>query len=80
MLAPVGKRILVRPLEEKHATLIITTKKPSKFVVISIGDEVTKVINGDIVYLEKNYGVDIEHDNEKFIVVDESSVLVKIME
>lgn len=78
MLTPVAKRILVQPLEDKRATLLITNQKPKKFTVIAIGDEVTKVKPGNAVYLEKNHGAEIEHEAEKYIVVDESSILAKL--
>ena len=78
MLTPVAKRILIKPVEQKHEKLILTNQKPSQFTVIAIGDEVTKVKPGNIVYLEKHYGVEIEHESEKYSVIDESSILAKL--
>lgn len=78
MLTPVGKRIIIKPIEEKHGTLIVTNKKPSQYTVISIGDEVTKVAPGNIIYLEKHYGIEIDYEGEKFLVIDEASILAKI--
>jgi len=78
MLMPVAKRVLIKPIENEGGKIILTHQKPSKFTVIAIGDEVTKVKTGDIVYLEKHYGVEIEHENEKFQVIDESTILAKI--
>lgn len=78
MLTPVAKRIIIKPIEVKHGTLLLTNQKPTQFNVISIGDEVTKVKPGNIVYLEKHYGVEIDHENEKYLVIDESSILAKI--
>jgi chaperonin GroES len=77
MLIPLAKRIIVKPLEVK-GTLIITNAKPTQYHVIAIGDEVTKVQPGNIVYLEKHYGVEIEHEKEKYLVIDESSILAKM--
>jgi chaperonin GroES len=79
MLTPVGKRIIIKPIETKHGTIFITNQKPSQYQVISIGDEVTKVSQGNIIYLEKHYGIEIEHEGEKFLVIDESSILAKIV-
>lgn len=79
MLTPIAKRILIKPVEVKHGTLIVHNQKPSKFTVISCGDEVTKVKPGDVIFLEKHYGVEIEHDDEKFQVIDESSILAKVV-
>jgi chaperonin GroES len=78
ILIPVGKRILVKPFEEKHGTLIVTNRKPTKFHVIAIGDEVTKVKPENIIFLEKHFGVEIDHENEKYLMIDESSILAKI--
>lgn len=78
MLTPVGKRIIVKPIEVKAGTLIITNAKPAQYHVVSVGDEVTKVRPGDTIYLEKHYGAEIEHEKEKFLVIDESSILAKL--
>lgn len=78
MLMPIAKRIIIKPVEAKTGTLILTNPKHSQFHVIAIGDEVTKVKLGDIIYLEKHYGVEIEHEKEKFLVIDENSILAKI--
>jgi chaperonin GroES len=78
MLTPIGKRIIVKPVEAKTGALIITTTKPTQFDVLAIGDEVTKVKVGNIIYLEKHYGAEIEHEKEKFLVIEESSILAKL--
>lgn len=78
MLTPIGKRLLVKPIETKYGNLILTNQKHIQFNVISIGDEVTKVKVGNIIYMDKHYGVEIEHEKEKFLVVDESSILAKL--
>lgn len=79
MLMPVAKRIIIQPIEVKHGTLIVNNQKPTQFKVIAIGDEVTKVSPGNIVYLEKHYGVEVDHENQKYLVIDESSILAKIL-
>jgi len=78
MLTPVGKRILVKPVEVKHGNLIVSGQKPTQFHVITIGDEVTKVKSGDTIYMDKHYGAEIEHEKEKYLVIDESSILAKL--
>lgn len=78
MLTPVGKRIIVKPVEVKAGALLLTNQKPTQFLVISIGDEVTKTKAGDTIYLEKHYGAEIEHEKEKYLVIDESSILAKL--
>ena len=78
MLTPVAKRVIIQPIEVKHEKLILTHQKPSQFRVVSVGDEVTKVKPLDIIYLEKHYGVEIEYEEQKFLVIDEASILAKI--
>lgn len=79
MLTPIAKRILIKPIEEQAGTIIVQNAKPKKFTVLAIGDEVTKVKPGDVIFLEKHYGIEIEHNKDKFIVIDESSILAKII-
>lgn len=78
MLTPVGTRIIVKPVEVKHGTLIVTNQRHTQFFVISIGDEVTKVKPGNTVYMDKHYGAEIEHEKEKFLIIEESSILAKL--
>lgn len=78
MLTPIAKRLLVQGVEEKHGTLILSNQKFKKFVVRAIGDEITKVQVGNVIFLEKHYGVEIEDGNEKFLVIDESCILAKL--
>ena len=77
MLTPIGKRILVKPEEETQQIIVVNTK-PKRFSIISIGDEVTKVKPGQIVYLDKYSGAEIEHEKEKFMVIEEYQILAKI--
>lgn len=78
MLTPLGKRILVKPVEAKQGTLLIANQKPTQFNVVAIGDEVTKVKTGDIIYLDKHYGAEIEHEKEKFLVITEETILARL--
>lgn len=78
MLTPIAKRVIIQPVEQTHGTLIVKNMKPSQFKVFAIGDEVSKVKIGDIIYLEKHYGVEIEHEGAKYSVIDEQSILAKL--
>lgn len=78
MLTPIGKRILISSVPVKAGTLLVPKQLPTQFQVIAIGDEVTKVKIGDIVYLEKHYGAEIEHEKEKYLVIEEASILAKL--
>lgn len=78
MLQPIGKRILATPYEEKHGTLILTNRKPTKFTVVAVGDDVTKVKVSDLIYLDKYSGIELDHDKDKYVVLDESQILAKV--
>lgn len=78
MLIPLGKKIILKPVETKNGVLILTNSKPTQFQVFAVGDEVTRVKSGDIIYLEKHYGAEIEHEKEKYLVIEESSILAKL--
>lgn len=78
MLTPIAKRIIVKPVEAKHGSLLVTNQKPTQFIVIATGDEVTKVKTGNTIYLEKHYGAEIEHEKEKYLVIEEGSILAKL--
>lgn len=78
MLIPIGKKILISPFESDQGKIIIQNAKPTKFMVMAIGDEVTKVVPNDIIFLEKHYGVEIKHDSVTYIVIEENSILAKL--
>lgn len=79
MLKPLGKRLLIIPVEVvKQGTVLVAGAKPTQFEVAEVGDEVTKVEVGDWIYLEKHYGVEIHHEGRKFLVIDEATILAKV--
>ncbi len=83
MLRPVGKRILIKPVEVKVGGLVYVSKsalKPSQFTVEAIGDDVTKVNTGDVIYLDKHFGVEIQHGGETFLIIDEGTILAKVVD
>lgn len=80
MLQPIAKRLLIKPITEEKKSILLSLKedKPNQFTIIAIGDEVTKVAINEIVYLDKYAGSEIKHENETYLVIDESSILAKI--
>lgn len=80
MLTPIGKKILVQPepTPETSNFIIVPNQKPLRYIIREIGDEVTKVLPGQIVYLDKYIGIEINHDEQKYIVCEESNILAKI--
>ena len=79
MLLPLGKRLLVQPIEVTQVgKLLVSNAKPTQYTVMAVGDEVKKVYVGDVIYLEKMYGVEVEHNGVKYFVIDESSILARV--
>ncbi len=72
-----GKKIILQPVEEvkKGGLLLTVGVKPTQYKVITVGDEVSAIKAGDIVYLDKHQGKEIEHGAEKFLVIDVSCIL-----
>jgi chaperonin GroES len=80
MLKPVGKRLLVKPAETlSDNKIIVANQKPTRFEVVAIGEEVTKVAVGNLVYLDKYAGVEIEYENARYTVIDETNILAKVL-
>ncbi len=80
MLSPIGKRIIIQPAEIQKGTLIVTNNKPKRFVILAIGDEVTKVKSNDFIYLDRFSGAEIEHEGDKYLVIEENQILAKIVD
>jgi chaperonin GroES len=81
MFKPLGTNVLVRPLEEagnKAGIVIVEKDKPVKGSVVSVGELVTDVQEGDTVLFTKYSPDDIEIDGEKLLVLDESAILATI--
>ena len=80
-LAPISKRILIKPEEKKKTgTLLLVNDKPLSFIVLAIGDEVTKVNVNDVIYLDRYSGMEINHEGEKFLVIEENNILAKVID
>ena len=78
MLIPLGKKILVQPIEEQKGSLLITNQKYNIFLVLAIGDEVTKVKIGSKIYLQNFQGLEITYEKEKYIFIEESAILARL--
>ncbi len=79
MLKALGKKIILKAVEEaKKGSLLLPGAKPSKYMAEAVGDEVKNVKKGDVVYLDKHHGAALEHENEKFLIVEENSILAAI--
>lgn len=73
---PLGKRVLVKRVEEATTTMsgiIIpdnAKEKPSRGEVVAVSKEVETLKNGDQVLFGKFAGSEVTLENEKYIVID----------
>ena len=73
---PLGKRVLVKRVEEANTTasgIIIpdsATEKPSNGEVVAVSKEVDTVKNGDIILFGKYAGNEVSVGADKFLVLD----------
>ena len=73
---PLGKRVLVKRLEEENTTssgIIIpdnAKEKPSSGEVVAVSSEVTEIACGNTVVFGKYSGNEIALEGEKYLVVD----------
>lgn len=73
---PLGKRVLVKRLEEENTTssgIIIpdnAKEKPSKGEVVAVSSEVSEPACGDKVVFGKFAGNEISLDGEKYLVIE----------
>ncbi len=73
---PLGKRVLVKRVEETNTTssgIIIpdnAKEKPSRGTIVAVSEEVKVLNNGDEVLFGKYSGNEVSFDGEKYIVLD----------
>lgn len=84
MIKPLGKRILIKTIDEltKTKTGIIlkdstTESDIKKGVVIEVSSEITELKKDDIVYYPKYKGDTIKIDDTEYIVIEEKDILGK---
>jgi chaperonin GroES len=77
---PLGKRVLVKRLEEESVTssgIIIpdnAKEKPSRGEVVAVSSEVTELDAGNNVVFGKYSGNEISLDGEKYLVIDTDDI------
>ena len=74
-LHTIGSQLIVKPVQTASSAILITNQKPSQYYVCSIGPDVKSTQINDILYLTKHAGTEIEHEKEKYIIIDESQIL-----
>ena len=77
---PLGKRVLLKRLEEATTTasgIIIpdnATEKPSQGEVVAVSKEVSELSNGNKVLFGKYAGNEVTLDNEKYLIIDTDDI------
>ncbi len=86
-IEPLGARVLVKPIEGESQSpggvlLPDTAKeKPQQGMIEAIGDAeemVTDLSVGDRVLFPKYNGTEIKYEGEKYLLIDEESILARI--
>lgn len=78
---PLGKRVLVKRVEEANTTasgIIIpdnAQEKPSKGEVVAVSSEVSELSCGDKVVFTKYAGSEITLEGDKFLVINTEDIL-----
>jgi chaperonin GroES len=89
MIEPVGRRVLVKRIEEeekKKGEIIIpdtAKEKPSQGIVESVAkvkkdDDPLPVKKGDKILFGKYSGTEIEYKDEEYLILNEEDILAKI--
>lgn len=77
---PLGKRVLVKRLEEENTTssgIIIpdnAKEKPSRGEVVAVSSEVTELACGNTVIFGKYSGNEISLEAQKYLVIDTDDI------
>lgn len=80
----IGNNIVISPIEEKIENdfgIIITSSldnniRHKKGKVITCGDKVSEVKDGDVVYYDHQRSSTIRLNSEKYVVVDEMGIVI----
>jgi len=73
---PLGDRVLVEPIVEKHEGMIVVPdktleeSKPDKGVIVMKGDTTVSVDVGDTVYFTKRSGSLVKLDGKAYLVIN----------
>ena len=77
---PLGKRVLVKRVEEANTTasgIIIpdsATEKPSQGEIVAVSKEVAELKNGDVVLFGKYSGNEVALGADKFLVLETDDI------
>ena len=80
----INNKVLITPdnIEETTESGIILSEAeaeiPTRGVVISVGNKVNELKEGDYVIYQPRHAMRIEHENIEYLMFPESSILAKI--
>ena len=79
-MQPLGKRIIIKPIEQEKKTsvLILKDESPHLFSVLSVGDDVKKVKEGDTIMIASFSTSEIKHDGQTLLLVNEDNIIAKV--
>jgi len=82
MIKPIDARVLVEPIKasETNKTGIIyipevAREKPTKGMVLSVGEQATQVKEGQIVYYPKGTGTPISYNDTDYLILEQRNIL-----
>lgn len=80
MIQPLGKRVVIEPVEEpsKPGILIMPNDSPQKFKVLAIGDEVKKVAINDEIIIASFTTSSFKLDGKNNVFVNEDNIIAKV--
>lgn len=84
MIQMIGNKVLITPDKIKETTdsgIIISkaeAEMPTKGIVVSAGNKVKELKEGDYVIYEPRHAMRIKHEDEEYLMFSESSIIAKI--
>ena len=81
MLQAIGKNIFCKPVFEETKLQILTleNKKPKHYLVVSVGQDVSNIQEGDQILARDRYNEMVVHKSEEFVVFTMDDVLAKAL-
>lgn len=80
MLQPLGKRIIIAPIQKPTESILLRLKQDPviSFKVVEIGDEVKKVNIADIIVVDHYAVSDIIYNDITYCMIHEDNIHAKI--
>ena len=84
MIQMINNKVLITPdnIEETTESGIILSKAeadpPDKGIVISVGNKVNELEEGDYVIYQPRHAMRIKHEDKEYLIFPESSIIAKI--